>query len=182
MEIERAKQAILRGRGEPFVVVEGKEGPILYRPLMGPCLLDAFQVAERCHDTRVVAVGVNTRLFMEMRKFGRDILDIESHAVMLRAGLQAHLWGAMVLSFAPAELGDDEVVLVDEDGRTTRLEVAEGYPHEVRIEVRVRVDAGEPVQETVVVPFAEVEHLDELLKTRFPDVVAQALTRGVCRR
>ena len=182
MEIEHAKQAILRGRKEPFVTVGGKEGPTLYRPLMGPCLADAFGVVEKRRDTRVVAVGVNTQLFIEMRKFTRMTLDIETNATLLRAGMQATLWGAMVLSFAPSELGNDEIVLVDEDGGATRLEVAEGYPHEVKIEVRVMVDAGEPVQQTVVVPFAEVEHLDELLKNRFPNVVAQALEKGIRRK
>lgn len=181
MEIEQAKRAILRGREAPFTAVDGKEAPVLYRPLMGPCLADAFGAVEKLRETRIVAVGVNTRLFVEMRKFTRMILDIETHATLLRAGLQATLWGAMVFSFAPSDLGDDEVILVEEDGRTTRFQVAEGYPHEVKIEVRVRVDAGEPVQETVVVPFSEVEHLDDLLKTRFPDVVAQALERGVRR-
>lgn len=181
MVIEQAKQAILRGRKEPFATANGREGPVLFRPLMEPCLLEAFELAERRRDTRVIAVGVNTRLFVEMRKFTRMVLDIETHATLLRAGLQATLWGAMVLSFASAELGDDEIVLVDEDGRTTRLEVAEGYPHEVKIEVCVRVDAGEPVRQTIVVPFAEVEHLDELLKTRFPDAVAQAVASGVRR-
>lgn len=179
MDVDQAKEAILRGRKEPFFTPSGREGPLLYRPLMGPNLLAAFELAERAHDTRVVAVGVNTRLFAEMRKFTRMTLDIETHAAMLKAGLQAHLWGAMVLSFKQADLGDDEIVLVDEDGRATRFEVAEGYPHEIKIEVCVRVDAGEPVKQTVVVPFAEIEHLDELLERRFPDVVARAVEQGV---
>ena len=181
MDLESAKTAILRGHDQPFTTVTGKEGPILYRPLMGPCLMDAYEVVERRHDKRIVAVGVNTRIFAEMRKFSVAILDIECEATLLRAGLQATLWGSMVLSFLPADLGDDELVLVDEQGRTTRFQIAEGYPHEVKIVVRVQVDAGEPVQQTVVVPFAEVEHLDKLLKTRFPGVVAEALAEGVRR-
>lgn len=182
MEIERAKQAVLGGRKEPFTTATDKEGPILYRPLMAPCLVDAFAEVERINDTRIVAVGVSTRIFTEMRKFDLNILDIESEATLLRAGLVATLWGSMVLSFSPAELGDDELVFIDEEGRVTRFEIAEGYPREVKIEVRVQVDSGEVVQRTVVVPFAEVEHLDKLLEARFPGVVAQALMEGVRRR
>ena len=141
--------------------------------------MDAYEVVERLHDTRIVAAGVNTRIFAEMRKFSVAILDIESEATLLRAGLMATLWGSKVLSFSPTELGDDELILINEEGRATRFEIAEGYPHEVKIEVRVWVDAGEPVQRTVVVPFSEVEHLDNLLKTRFPGVVADALAEGV---
>jgi hypothetical protein len=176
--IEALRQTILRGRQQPFVTVKGREGPILYRPLTAPCLADAFtEVEER--QLRVEAVGVSSQIFAEMRKFGLGILDIESHAQLLKAGLQANLWGARLLTFHPKDLGDDELILVDGSGGTTRFQIAEGYPHEVKIEVRVFVDGAEPAIQTDVVPFAEVEHLDKLLQHRFPTLVGKAIEEGI---
>ena len=182
MEIAVAKEAILNGRTESFTTVGEKDGPSLYRPLMAPCLMSAFGEVEKTQDTRIVAVGVNTRLFAEMRKFNRNHMDIQVEATLLRAGLMATLWGSMVLSFSPEDLGDDELILVGENGKVTRFEVAEGYPHEVKIEVRVTVDAGKSAERTVVVPFAEVEHLGLLIDNRFAGVIAAALEDGVSQQ
>mgnify|MGYP000016393936 FL=1 len=66
-------------------------------PLNGAVLADAFAEVER-HDLRVARVYMNARDYADVRKFGRDILDIESQATLLKTGLQATLWGATVIT------------------------------------------------------------------------------------
>jgi len=66
-------------------------------PLSGAVLADAFSLIER-HDLRVARVYMNARDYADLRKFGRDILDIESQATLLKTGLMATLWGAQVVT------------------------------------------------------------------------------------
>ena len=66
-------------------------------PLSGAVLADAFSLIER-HDLRVARVYMNARDYADLRKFGRDILDIESQATLLKTGLMANLWGAQVVT------------------------------------------------------------------------------------
>ena len=66
-------------------------------PLSGAVLADAFSLIER-HDLRVARVYMNARDYADLRKFGRDILDIESQATLLKTGLMATLWGAQVIT------------------------------------------------------------------------------------
>ena len=66
-------------------------------PISGAVLADAFSLIER-HDLRVARVYMNARDYADIRKFGRDILDIESQATLLKTGLQATLWGAQVIT------------------------------------------------------------------------------------
>lgn len=66
-------------------------------PLNGAVLADAFALIER-HDLRVARVFMNARDYADIRKFGRDILDIESQAALLKTGLQATLWGAQLIT------------------------------------------------------------------------------------
>ena len=66
-------------------------------PLSGAVLADAYSLIER-HDLRVARVYMNARDYADLRKFGRDILDIESQAVLLKTGLQATLWGAQIIT------------------------------------------------------------------------------------
>lgn len=66
-------------------------------PISGAVLADAFALIER-HDLRVARVYMNARDYADIRKFGRDILDIESQAVLLKTGLQATMWGAQVIT------------------------------------------------------------------------------------
>ena len=75
-------------------------------PLNGAVLADAFALIER-HDLRVARVYMNARDYADVRKFGRDILDIESQATLLKTGLQATLWGAQVITsrLVPAGTG-----------------------------------------------------------------------------
>lgn len=66
-------------------------------PLSGAVLADAFSLIER-HDLRVARVYMNARDYADLRKFGRDILDIESQATLLKTGLMATLWGAQIVT------------------------------------------------------------------------------------
>ncbi len=66
-------------------------------PINGAVLADAFALIER-HDLRVARVYMNARDYADIRKFGRDILDIESQATLLKTGLQATLWGAQLIT------------------------------------------------------------------------------------
>lgn len=66
-------------------------------PLNGAILADAFSLIERW-DLRVARVYMNARDYADIRKFGRDILDIESQASLLKTGLQATLWGAQIVT------------------------------------------------------------------------------------
>jgi len=65
-------------------------------PLTGAVLADIFSLVER-HDLRVARVFLNARDYADLRKFGRDILDIETQAELLDTGLMARLWGAQII-------------------------------------------------------------------------------------
>lgn len=65
-------------------------------PISGAVLSDAFGLIER-HDLRVARVYMNARDYADLRKFGRDILDIETQATLLKTGLMATLWGAQII-------------------------------------------------------------------------------------
>lgn len=66
-------------------------------PISPAVLADAFAEVER-HDLRVARIYMNAVDYADIRKFGRDILDIESQAVLLKTGLQAVLWGAQIIT------------------------------------------------------------------------------------
>jgi len=66
-------------------------------PLSPSVLADAFAEIER-HDLRVARIFMNATDYADIRKFGRDILDIESQANLLKTGLQATLWGAQIIT------------------------------------------------------------------------------------
>lgn len=66
-------------------------------PVTGAVLADAFAQIER-HDLRVARIFMNARDYADLRKFGRDILDIESQRDLLKTGLMATLWGAQIIT------------------------------------------------------------------------------------
>jgi HK97 family phage major capsid protein len=65
-------------------------------PINSSVLADAYAEIER-HDLRVARVYMNARDYGDIRKFGREILDIEAQAVLLKSGLMATLWGAQII-------------------------------------------------------------------------------------
>ena len=65
-------------------------------PITGAVLADAFSLIER-HDLRVARVFMNARDYADLRKFGRDILDIETQRDLLKTGLMGTLWGSQII-------------------------------------------------------------------------------------
>jgi HK97 family phage major capsid protein len=65
-------------------------------PISSAVLADAFAEIEK-HDLRVARVYMNAKDYADIRKFGREILDIETQATLLKTGLQATLWGAQII-------------------------------------------------------------------------------------
>lgn len=82
-----------------FDTLAGQTNPDIpvVAPLSGAALADAYAQIER-HDLRVARVYMNARDYADIRKFGRDILDVESQATLLKTGLQATLWGAQIIT------------------------------------------------------------------------------------
>ena len=76
--------------------IENADIPVV-APVTGAVLADAFSLVER-HDLRVARIFMNARDYADLRKFGRDILDIESQRDLLKTGLMATLWGAQIIT------------------------------------------------------------------------------------
>lgn len=82
-----------------FDTLPGQTNPDLavVAPISPSVLADAFAEVER-HDLRVARIYMNSVDYADIRKFGRDILDTEAQATLLRTGLQATLWGAQIIT------------------------------------------------------------------------------------
>ena len=65
-------------------------------PLTPADLADAYARVER-NDLRVARVFANALDYSDIRKWGRDVLDIESQAALLKTGLMGTIWGAQVI-------------------------------------------------------------------------------------
>ena len=65
-------------------------------PITPSAFIDAFAEIEQW-DNRVARVFMNARDFADLRKWGRDILDIETQATLLKTGLMAQLHGAQIM-------------------------------------------------------------------------------------
>lgn len=65
-------------------------------PITPSVMADAFGLIEQ-HDLRVARIFINAKDYTDIRKWGRDVLDIETQASLLRTGLQATLWGAQII-------------------------------------------------------------------------------------
>jgi hypothetical protein len=65
-------------------------------PLTPANLADAFASIER-NDLRVARVFANALDYSDIRKWGRDVLDIETQATLLKTGLMATIWGAQII-------------------------------------------------------------------------------------
>ncbi len=65
-------------------------------PISPAVLADAFAEIEY-HDLRVARVYMNARDYADIRKFGRDVLDIESQASLWKTGMMASGWNAQFI-------------------------------------------------------------------------------------
>lgn len=66
-------------------------------PISGAILADAYAAIEK-HDLRVARVFMNAQDYADIRKFGRDIFDIESQAALLGTGIVSSIWGAQYIT------------------------------------------------------------------------------------
>lgn len=66
-------------------------------PISGAVFADAFSMIER-HDLRVARIYMNARDYADVRKFGRDILDIETQGLLLKTGLMGTIYGASIIT------------------------------------------------------------------------------------
>jgi len=66
-------------------------------PLTPSVMADAFALVER-HSLRVARIFMNAVDYADVRKWGRDIYDPETQAVLLRTGIQGNLWGAQIIT------------------------------------------------------------------------------------
>ena len=73
-------------------------------PLTPSNLADAFALVERW-DNRVARVFVNALDYADIRKWGRDVLDIETQATLLKTGLMATVWGAQIIVTRQVDAG-----------------------------------------------------------------------------
>ena len=77
-------------------------------PLTASFFADSFADVER-HDLRVSRVFMNPKDYTDLRKWGRDVLDIESQASLLKTGLMAYLWGAQIIVSRKVPVGNTYV-------------------------------------------------------------------------
>jgi hypothetical protein len=61
-----------------------------------PNSLASLFVAVERQELRVDSILLNQNTYSSIRKWGRDILDIESCATLLREGLMGNIWGAKI--------------------------------------------------------------------------------------
>jgi hypothetical protein len=65
-------------------------------PLTPSNLADAFAQVEKW-DNRVARVFVNALDYADIRKWGRDVLDVETQGTLLKTGMMATIWGAQII-------------------------------------------------------------------------------------
>jgi hypothetical protein len=65
-------------------------------PITPSVLADGFAAIEE-KDLRVARMFFNARDYTDVRKFGRDIYDIETQAAVYKTGLNPNIWGAQVI-------------------------------------------------------------------------------------
>jgi len=88
-------------------------------PLRGEGLSDMYDYLEKGLGVQLRWMFLSPRRFSDVRRFGRDILDIETGSVPQ----YAFLWGVGILVEATAP--SDELVMVDSENRTYRFKLIE---------------------------------------------------------
>lgn len=82
-----------------FDSIAGGENPDIpvAAPISPAVMAEVFGLVER-HDLRVARIFMNARDYVDIRKFGRDILDPETQREILNSGMMATLWGAQIIT------------------------------------------------------------------------------------
>jgi hypothetical protein len=81
--------------------------------LTADILADMYTVIEN-QQCFVTHVFMSARRYSDLRKWNRDILDIETDLYKLRAGFMAMLWGADIVIVSSEVVPEDEVVIVSD--------------------------------------------------------------------
>lgn len=107
-KVEALKAALLP------LVQKLAESPVLSdipvcAPLTGAVLADAYGLLE-AKDMRVGFVVISPKDYADIRKFGRDLLDIETHSALLKTGCLATLWGARIFAMPGVPAGTSFVL------------------------------------------------------------------------
>ena len=76
--------------------IEVVKSKSILNPLTPSDLADLFALVEK-NELRVATVLLHPITYSDMRKWGRDILDIETKGEELRKGLMAFVWGAYII-------------------------------------------------------------------------------------
>ena len=82
-----------------FDTLPGQTNPDIsvVAPVSPSAFAEAFAAIEH-HDLRVARVYMNALDYADIRKWGRDILDMGAQANLLNTGLQSVLWGAQIIT------------------------------------------------------------------------------------
>jgi hypothetical protein len=83
-------------------------------PLTPGDLADLYAEVER-KDIRVELVLMNSTTYSDVRKWGRDILDIETDKENLKKGLMATIWGAYIM--VTVKIPDGVVIAISEEDK-----------------------------------------------------------------
>jgi len=73
-------------------------------PINPSIMADAFGQVAR-HDLRVARIFMNAKDYVDIMKWGRDILDYETQQYLLQTGLMATLWGAQIMVSRKVPIG-----------------------------------------------------------------------------
>ena len=122
---------------DPLVDPEPETGPytlkvstgsrVFIAPLTPAMLLEACAEFTQKADALVFLVAMNARDYADIRKYGRDVIDIEDRVSLLREGLMGRLWDGMYLySGKPSEIPTGTVYLMSYPRE-------KGYPDHLRI-------------------------------------------------
>lgn len=96
-------------------------------------LSEAFGVVENQSTVRGAILGI--RLWADIRQFGRDVIDMETKAVKLKAGLQGRLWGVPIFVSRAVHRDRGWVVGQCADGTWVRQEVGYGPGENKEVQV-----------------------------------------------
>ena len=87
-------------------------------------LLDLFKPVEG-KEKRVNALLMNAITYSEMRKWGRDFLEVINDIDEIRHGIMAYMWGALVIVTKKAPTGKIIAVSEDEHKTAATLQLAD---------------------------------------------------------
>jgi hypothetical protein len=118
VDLARARD-IITGQSHRTLIVPGMG--FIPRPLAPVLLRGALDHLEHTHNVDVEVFGLGAAAYADLRQFSRDVMDIETNAKLIRAGLQATLWGRMVTTFNKADLDPLMLMFVARDGSSWRF-------------------------------------------------------------